>query len=200
MLKRYIMGAVAALAFSSSASSANAATTIISEDFEATPYNFTFNGNVFLANGAIYGPCCGTPADTSNTFVAFGGGNAPSGNILSTSFNTFLGSLYTVNFDFKAFGGGSESLTFQVGSQTHTVNPIADNTLNFSSASFNFLGTGALTTLKVFSGGVNNVDAAVDNITISAVPEPELWAMMIFGFGLIGLQMRRRRKLITVTA
>lgn len=197
MRKHYLLSAMAAFVF---ASSANAATTIISEDFEGEAYDFTFDGNVYLANGKIYSPCCGTPVDESNTFVAFGGGNRDSGNLLSTTFNTALGQMYNVSFAFKAFGAGSEALTLSVAGQSFTVNPVADTTLNFSNASFNFLGIGGATMLTVTSSGIANVDAAIDNITISAVPEPELWAMLILGFGLIGMQMRRRRGLIAVTA
>ena len=34
----------------------------------------------------------------------------------------------------------------------------------------------------------------IDNIAINAVPEPGTWAMMLLGFGGIGLAMRRRRR------
>src|SRR6476469_1151848 len=67
-------------------SAANAAV-LLSEDFESGSGAFTLSGNAALANGATYNPCCGTPNDTSNTFVAFGGGNLPSA-LASASFNT----------------------------------------------------------------------------------------------------------------
>ncbi|WP_240325548.1 PEPxxWA-CTERM sorting domain-containing protein [Sphingomonas mesophila] len=38
------------------------------------------------------------------------------------------------------------------------------------------------------------------SLTIAAVPEPEIWAMLLLGFGAIGFQMRRRNQLRTVTA
>jgi hypothetical protein len=42
---------------------------------------------------------------------------------------------------------------------------------------------------------VSNTNAfEIDNISISAVPEPATWAMMLFGFGAIGIATRRRRK------
>lgn len=36
-------------------------------------------------------------------------------------------------------------------------------------------------------------DFAIDNIFLSAVPEPTTWAMMIVGLGLAGMSLRRRR-------
>ncbi len=33
----------------------------------------------------------------------------------------------------------------------------------------------------------------LDNVAITAVPEPSIWALMILGFGIIGHSMRRRR-------
>nr|WP_283937763.1 PEPxxWA-CTERM sorting domain-containing protein [Sphingomonas hankyongi] len=34
------------------------------------------------------------------------------------------------------------------------------------------------------------------SLTIAAVPEPATWALMLVGFGLVGFQMRRRRRVI----
>ena len=184
---------VAALFALGTAGAANAAV-IVSEDFEAGTGVFTLTGNAYLADGAAYNPCCGTPVDDTNTFVAFGGGNQPSG-IASASFNTVLGSTYTVTFDFGALGAGSEPLTFTVAGETFTYNPgAANNPIGFTTTSFTFTGTGAATSLIVTSGGVDNVDAIIDNISIAgAVPEPGVWAMLILGFGVVGGALRRSR-------
>ena len=40
----------------------------------------------------------------------------------------------------------------------------------------------------------NNSGVANGNVTISAVPEPGTWALMLIGFGGMGLAMRRRRR------
>ena len=50
----------------------------------------------------------------------------------------------------------------------------------------------------VFSPVVNNSQDATFSATITAVPEPATWAMMLAGFGAVGVAMRNRRK-ITAT-
>ncbi|WP_448581295.1 Npun_F0296 family exosortase-dependent surface protein [Thermaurantiacus sp.] len=44
----------------------------------------------------------------------------------------------------------------------------------------------------VFTSGQNSFE--FDNIAAGVVPEPSTWAMLLAGFGLIGLAMRRRRR------
>lgn len=41
-------------------------------------------------------------------------------------------------------------------------------------------------------------DIALTGVSIAAVPEPKVWAMMIAGFGMIGGMMRRRRTVLSV--
>lgn len=189
-MNKLILGLAAALSF---AAPAQAATTVLSEDFESGSGEFTLTGNAYLATGATYGPCCGTPPDTTNTFVAFGGNNEASG-LATADFSTTLGLVYNVTFDYSALGSGTEPLTLTVAGQTFTFNPIANNSLVFQSGMFSFTGIGAMTNLVVTSGGVNDVDAIIDNIVVTATPEPATWAMLILGFGAVGVAIRRRRK------
>ncbi len=47
-----------------------------------------------------------------------------------------------------------------------------------------------------FSGNNGNTGGALTgNVTITPLPEPATWAMMLLGFGAIGLTIRSRRKL-----
>jgi hypothetical protein len=191
VFKKLLLVAAATAAFSGTA---NASHLIINENFESGFGQFQANGNVARANGQTYAACCGTDAANTNFFAAFGGGNAPSGSLTTFNFETALGQLYTLTFDFAALGGGTETLFADVAGQTFQVNPIANSNLVFSTASFNFAGTGGTTTLSFRSSGVDNVDAILDNVSVSAaVPEPATWAMFLMGFGAVGYSMRSRK-------
>lgn len=192
-MKKFLIAATALAA--ATASVPALAAPIIEADFETGFGPFSPTGNVVRANGASYAPCCGTDPNYTNYFAAFGGGNAPSG-VISSSFGTILGRTYTVAFNYGALGGGSEALTFSVGGTNYTVTPTANNDLfsTFQAGSFTFTGTGSPVSLAITSGGLDNVDAILDNVSVSlsAVPEPATWALMIMGFGAIGGAMRRR--------
>jgi hypothetical protein len=41
--------------------------------------------------------------------------------------------------------------------------------------------------------GGDNVGALLDNVSVSAVPEPEIYAMLLAGLGLMGVMSRRRK-------
>jgi hypothetical protein len=64
-----------------------------------------------------------------------------------------------------------------------------------SSISFRALGSGSVQ-MAFYTTSGDNVGPLLDNVRldVSAVPEPATWAMMLFGFALVGGAMRSRRK------
>lgn len=54
-------------------------------------------------------------------------------------------------------------------------------------------GAGSTLTFRA-AGTSDSLGGYLDNITLSAVPEPATWAMMLIGFGMAGYGMRSRRK------
>lgn len=71
----------------------------------------------------------------------------------------------------------------------------------FSTRSLFFTaGQAGSLTFNFGSLSADNVGPIVDNVVLeigAPVPEPATWAMMIFGFGLVGGAMRRNRKSLT---
>ena len=178
---------------------ANAAD-LVNEDFETGFGVFTATGQAVIANGNDYIPCCGTsgsPANMANNFVTFGSGNVGSG-LISSPISLVAGTSYTLSFDYRSLGAGVENLYAVVNGTTYSFPALANNNLDlpYQTASFGFVAASGSTTLQFYSDGINNVDAIVDNILLTgaAVPEPGTWAMMLLGFGGIGIAMRRRRQ------
>ena len=47
--------------------------------------------------------------------------------------------------------------------------------------------------LRFANLGADNIGPILDNVSVSQVPEPASWAMLITGFGMVGFAARRRR-------
>ena len=199
--------ALAAVAAFGLAAPASADTTLISENFDSGLGVFTATGQVGINTGNGYHMCCsttGSVANMSNPFVAFGSNNLPSGTLTSPTIDFILGETYTVDFDFGELGSGTELLTILLGSfGTITVSKAADNNLDttFSHihAALTVFSNAGPGTVRISSSGGNDVDSIIDNFvltttaTVTSVPEPGTWAMMLLGFGAIGFAMRRRK-------
>lgn len=61
-----------------------------------------------------------------------------------------------------------------------------------SSGLFTFQGGGG--TISSFSLASSSNSFEIDNVAVTAVPEPAAWAFMILGFGAVGATMRRRQR------
>lgn len=126
-------------------------------------------------------------------------GNAP-GSIFQT-FDTVLGQVYNVTFFLGANGDGPpptktvdvSATGNAVGSYSVGTTPFPPNVTAWTPFTYTFTATGTSTTLTFTSTGTTAYGAALDNVNVTAVPEPAAWALMILGFGAIGGVMRRRR-------
>jgi hypothetical protein len=210
--------AIALLGFASIAH----ATTVVNGNFEADPlpagshggtlptgWSVSSNADIGLYNGFIYkNPpgCCsivGDPTQLANQFVSFGPGNVDNSGALTQTVHLAAGS-YVLDFDEGAFGGGSQSLSASVSGAVNG-HPTTDNLANaddnlsstFVDHQLHFTSTGGDVTLSfaATSGGVgDNIDVILDNVSISAVPEPAAWAMVLFGVGIVGGSLRTARR------
>ncbi|MBA3897872.1 MAG: PEPxxWA-CTERM sorting domain-containing protein [Sphingomonadaceae bacterium] len=143
--------------------------------------------------------------------LAFDENGAPSvfGGI-SQALTTAVGQTYQLSFygvNTNAFGrdgtgivtalAGASPIILTNGGQSSNPNAgwSADDWQLFT-GTFTATSTSTLLTLG------NNQDAnlhfaLIDDVSVNAVPEPGIWAMMIAGFGLLGGALRRRRRRTT---
>ncbi len=190
-----------ALAGATLAGTANAVPPVFSEDFEnivgsvLSPPNYwaygpgfldtnnkwTVTGTVDLIRGAF--------GAIDNFSIDLSGSSA---GAISRSFMTTLGTTYDLTFDLFRNGSGSPFAINLSG----TVNPIfgfptpaaLSSPTTFSTA---FLGTGGLMTLT-FGGGAGNAGPTIDNIVLTAVPEPGPMTLLLSGLCVVGFLARRR--------
>jgi hypothetical protein len=142
----------------------------------------------------------------NGNYVDLNGSNGVNGTLTS---NTVFGAgTYTLTFLLGGSQGGAGGVdlpnpkttlvTLGNFSQEITLAPDA----GLTSQSFTFTTTGGNLIFTSLSGGNADVGNILDNVQVaSAIPEPSTWAMMLIGFGGIGLlAYRRSKKTIAATA
>jgi hypothetical protein len=153
----------------------------------------------------------GSAAAQANKFATFGAGNqANVSSLISTAFTTVAGTAYKLTFDFAQFGGalGTQQLFYAVtgagapaalvsGAESQAGGTNLDTI--FQGHENFFTGTGGTASVLFSISGQPsaNVDALLDNVVITAVPEITTWAMMVLGIGLVGATYRRNRRKIS---
>ncbi len=138
-----------------------------------------------------------------STFFA----NAQGGSSAVTDFNVLLGNGSNYNAgNFAPFQSGVNAILNLTSLQTGTLNFVANGgsapLFSFAlSGLFTANGQGALPGGGLTLTNQTQIDgttiAAGSNGTLAvtaAVPEPATWAMMLVGFGAMGVSLRRRRK------
>ena len=159
----------------------------------------------------------GTAANAATSLIDFNDLTAPgfSGNfsVLSTGSPGIAAAPNDTPFLVApSVGGGSSGTATYTTSNSITAfsfdwgTPDTYNTLTFRSgatvvASFTGTGLSAGNYGYTFTTAqdVNNVDFSstqrafeIDNVSVTAVPEPTTWALLIVGFGMVGVAARRR--------
>lgn len=197
-----IVGASAQATSYTDRASFNAATTIAyTQDFETLSGTASFTGPLSFADGlTVSSPSNNLfsvgVGQSSNSTEAIGSNYPPSDYLqfgLGGNFRAFGADF------FENFGGGAQhsgpstfQLTFfsgttSVGSVTGLVAPNGGSFIGFTSSTF-------FNSVQVLS--LDNSYEVADNVSVgnvSAVPEPESYAMLLAGLGLVGLMVKRRK-------
>ncbi len=153
------------------------------------------DGNFFGAN--IIGSVDPTviAAFEGRQFVHFGDGGAAAGGTIAQTFDTIMGTTYTVEFSIAGgdFDGSSHQIIADAGGGLGGLTQAATNN-TYSTHTFDFTATGTSTTLTftddLQSGGVSS-DLILDGVSVTPIPEPSSTALL--GLGGLALILRRRK-------
>jgi len=157
----------------------------------------------------------GTPDTGTGEFFTIKSGQSSTSPVINSTFGAYVSgpsTAFDYQFDFTIdnSGVGSGNLSYSAnGSNQLTFSDVLINGTSYKSSIFGSSTTGfglfvnniaitsgALNTIEIIgqssSGNVSTGFSGNANFTLTAVPEPASWAMMIGGMGLIGGVLRRR--------
>ncbi len=144
---------------------------------------FDFNGYI---DGSIFSPFANVEADVefSSPMALLTPGFDDDPNVVNLVF-TYTGP------DFRAEGGPFDTFSFEGLGARSTFGQSAEDA---------FFGRTVKNNPDGEPGGTGTTIFSLGSVTVPAIPEPATWAMMIGGFGLVGMSMRRRGRTTRVTA
>ena len=181
------------------ASTAQAAV-VFSDDFNADTLGLNYTGFVngwTVSDGTV--DLIGTgffdlhPGNGNYVDLDGSTGNA---GVLTQSLSLTAGVTYTASFSLGGSNRGDTNLVdvmFGTSLSNFTLlsaDPLATQSISFTP------GSDGTYTLSFSNGGGDNLGAILDNVMVStpAIPEPETYALMLAGLGLMAAVARRRRK------
>ena len=214
MMRKVLMAGTAAMALFGATSAFAAANLLSNGDFENTGFGGTssyysipgdhpipgdfgwsvpVNNVDIVANGA-FGPVLASGEAYNLDLVGYGSTGAIKQTVATT-----IGQTYRVTLDYSS-NNGINNPTADITANSFTVGTL---TGSHSWQSFSGLFTAQSTSTdfqisESFGGG--NAGVFLDNISLSAVPEPATWAMMLVGFGMVGFAMRKRSNVRTAVS
>ena len=205
---RVLLPFVAALAFGASVQSSSASP-VLQDNFDSSSAMLNWPGDtVFrsipqpIVNGSpsvdlvaasnAYGitTFSGNSVDMDGST---GTGFSPSGQLQSIA-SLALGN-YLVQFEVSGNQRGAvdQTLTVSIGGQSQSILPTGNGYVLES-----LLFTGASGQVEfAASGPASQMGPMLDNVAVTAVPEPSTWAMMILGFLGVGFVAYRRKSNMT---
>lgn len=154
----------------------------------------SFSGWTETGNTGFSSVSLDAPVPQSGTYGASFGPFGTKGGI-SQTLATVAGTTYILDFWLQAEPGASGDVTpnsFEAKWNAATVTSLSNSpAFNYTHLTFNVAATSASTVLE-FAFRDDPAFWDLDNVSVTAVPEPETWALI--GLGLAVLAARRRRQ------
>ena len=206
------MRLVAAIAAAVVAGSSAGATTIINGSFEQgaaitgggfitvpTGDSTSITGWTVLSDGVDY---IGTYWQASDGDRSLDMSAMTSGGVMQSVAGFEVGKRYRLTFDLSAnsggalgtktalvsaTGGGAEIFEYELTAANSTTN------MAYQSYTYEFTASGTSQDIQFRSQVFDPYGVVLDNVAISLVPEPAAWTLLIAGFAMTGVAMRRRK-------
>lgn len=164
--------------------------------------------NQFGDPQAFFRPNFSTLSPQGGNFVALDGDSDYAGSISQQISGLTVGSRYRLTFSWAASqlinrtGATTEQLVGNFGDSTFAtgVVPVASEGFEgWFNEAFTFTATSSSQVLSFLSIGTPNglpPIAALDGVSLTAVPEPATWGLMLAGFAMVGVAARRGKRSI----
>jgi PEP-CTERM motif len=194
-MRKLLVGAAFAAGVGLSGQAIAGTNLLVNGSFETGDFTgWTQSGNTNLSG--VTGTFAGLLPEDGN-FQAFFG---PVGSLgfISQTFSDVSGATYTVSLWEAGFGGNPSEFDVAInGTEYIDISPVPAS--GYAQYTFTFTGTGS--DILSISNRNDTFEQLIDNVSVSGVPEPSTWAMMLLGFGGLGfVSYRASRKSAALTA
>lgn len=174
---------------------------VFSDNFDSYPVELNWTppapSGWTVSNGTV--DLIGSTNAVSYDFLSGNGGyvdldgSTNQAGFFSQGLNLTGGTQYTLSFDLAGSQRGSTEFV-DVNFGGVLGNYSLNSGDNFSLKTLNFTpGSSGLYTISFQNQGGDNVGALLDNVSVTAVPEPKIYGMMLVGLGLMGFVARKRK-------